>query len=72
MVAFIALSVQAFKTASKDQYMGTHACQQPAAVLRFLLARLFTKNSKKSPAGKGSIQGASTSYRDCVGPDVRQ
>ena len=28
--------------------MGTHTCQQPAAVLQFLLARLFTKNSQKA------------------------
>jgi hypothetical protein len=28
--------------------MGTHTCQQPAAVLPFLLARLFTKNSQKA------------------------
>ena len=53
MVAFIALSAQTFKTASKDQYMGTYTCQQPEAVLRFLLARLFTKNSKKKPSRKG-------------------
>jgi len=28
--------------------MGTHTCQQPAAVLQFPLARLFTKNSQKA------------------------
>jgi hypothetical protein len=48
MIPFSAVRAQAFKTASKDQYMGTHTCQQPPAVLQFLLACLFTKNFQKA------------------------